>query len=119
MLWHPTKLEIQDWGDFKELEFAQEEIERSWWYPIDWLVRYIYPDIYDSFFSEFHVILSDLLSKLETQQNNFQGGEPKEWTPFLIEWLKRISNVVSRVGDFWVDSIIEEYITEFVVDTIT
>ena len=69
-------------------------------------------------FFEFPIVLYEWLSKLATQQNNFQGGEPKEWTPFLIERLKRINNPISRVVDFWVDIIIEGYITDFVVDTI-
>ena len=30
-----------------------------------------------------------------------------------------VSNHISRVVDFWVDSILQGYITEFVVDTIT
>ena len=52
-------------------------------------------------------------------EKNFQGGEPTEWTPLLIEWLKRINNPISRAMDFLVDIIIKGYITEFVVDTIT
>ena len=64
-------------------------------------------------------MLHEWLCKLATQQRNFQGGEPKEWSPFLIERLKRMNNPISRVVDFWVDSILEGYIVEFVVDTIT
>ena len=37
----------------------------------------------------------------------------------MIERWKRVNNPISRVVDFWVDSILEGYITEFVVDTIT
>ena len=37
----------------------------------------------------------------------------------MIDRLKRASNLVSRAVDFWVYSILEEYINEFVVDTIT
>ena len=64
-------------------------------------------------------MLHEWLCKIETQQRNFQGGEPKEWSLFLIERLKRISNIISRAMEFWVDSILEGYITKFVVDTIT
>ena len=59
------------------------------------------------------------LSNLETQQTNFQGGEPREWDPQLIEWLKRVNNPVLRVVYFCVDSILEGYITDFGIDTIT
>ena len=105
--------------DFKELEFAREESEESRWNPIDWLGWYIYLDIYKILFYEFPIMLHEWLSKLETQQKIFQGGELKEWTSFLSERLKIIDNPISRVVDLWVDNIIEGYITEFVVDTIT
>ena len=106
MLWHPTKPKIQDWVDFKELEFAREESEGTQWNPTDWLGRYNYSDIYEIFFFYFPIVLHEWLSKLETQQRNFQGGEPREWSPRLIEWLKRVNNPISRVVDFWVDSIL-------------
>ena len=64
-------------------------------------------------------MLHELLSKLETQQRNFQGGEPTEWNPQLIQQLKSVRNPVSRAINFSVDSILQGYITEFVVDTIT
>ena len=119
MFWHPTKLEIQDWVDFKELEFAREESKGTQWNPTDWLGQYIYSYIYDILFSEFPIVLYEWFSMLETQQNNFQGGEPKEWILFLIERLKRINKPISRVVEFWVDIIIEGYITKLVFDTIT
>ena len=37
----------------------------------------------------------------------------------MIEWLKIINNPISMAVELWVDSIIEGYITEFFVDTIT
>ena len=64
-------------------------------------------------------MLHECLSNLETQERNFQEKEPKEWNPQLIQRLKSVSNPVSRAVDFWVGSILQGYITEFVVDTIT
>ena len=64
-------------------------------------------------------MLHEWLSKLATQQRNFQGGELKEWNPQLIERLEGVSNLVSMHVEIWVESILEGYITEFVVDTIT
>ena len=37
----------------------------------------------------------------------------------MIEQLKRVRNPMSRDVDFWIDNILEGYITEFFVDTIT
>ena len=42
-----------------------------------------------------------------------------EWNSQLIQRLKSVRNPVSRDIDFWVDKILQGYITEFVVDTIT
>ena len=66
-------------------------------------------------FSEFPIMLHEWLSKLVTQQRNFQGGEPKEWNPQLIQGLEGASNLVSRDVDFWIDSILEGYITELLL----
>ena len=79
------KPEIQDWVDFKALEFTQEERKGSRWNPTEWLGRYLYTDIHEIFFSKFPIMFHEWLSKLETQQGNFQGVEPKEWNLQLIE----------------------------------
>ena len=67
MFWHPTKLKIQEWVDFKALEFTREESEGSWLNPVKWFKQYIYTDIHEIFFSDFHVLLYEWLLKLETQ----------------------------------------------------
>ena len=119
MLWHSTKPEIQDWVDFKALEFAQEERKGSRLNPTEWLGWYFYTCIHDIFFFELPILLHEWLSKLATQQIYFQGREPTEWNPQLIRRLKSVSNFVSRVVDFWVNNILQGYITEFVVDMVT
>ena len=65
----------------KELESALKESEGSQWNPIDWLGQYIYTYIHDILFYEFLIVLHEWLSKLVTHQRNFQGREPREWTP--------------------------------------
>ena len=105
--------------DFKALEFAQKESKGSWWNPTKWLGQYLYTDIHEISFSEFPIVLHEWLSNLETQQRNFQGGEPMEWNPQLIQQLKSMRNPMSRAIEFSVDSILQGYITKFVVDIIT
>ena len=63
-------------------------------------------------------MLHEWLLKLVTQQRNFQG-ESTEWNRQLIRQLKSVSNPVLRAVDFWVDRILQGYIIEFVVDTMT
>jgi len=38
-----------------------------------------------------------------------------EWTPEKIQQLKEISNPISRVVDFWIDSILKGYVIEFAI----
>ena len=57
MFWHLTKLEIQDWVDFKEIKFAREETKRSLLSSTEWLERYLYRDIHEIFFNEFLSVL--------------------------------------------------------------
>ena len=75
MFWHPTKPKIQDWVDYKALEFAQEESEGSQLSPMEWLERYLYTDIHEIFFSKFPIVLHEWFSKLATLKKKFQGGE--------------------------------------------
>ena len=85
MLWHLIKDEIQYWVYFKASKFAQEESKGYWLNRAEWLGRYLYTNIHHIFFFEFPIVLHEWLSKLETQQRNFQGGEPMEWNPQLIQ----------------------------------
>ena len=54
-----------------------------------------------------------------TRQLNFLRKEPVEWNDQLVSEITSVSNAISRAIDFWVDSILQGYITKFVVDTIT
>ena len=118
MFWRPIKLEIQQWVDFKALEFAREENEGSWLNPAKWLERYLYTDIHEIFFFEFHILLYEWFFKWPTQWKKFQERESREWSPQLIQQLKRTSNPISKSIDFLVDSILGGYITKVIIDTI-
>ena len=84
-----------------------------------WVDEYIYSDIHEVFFIEFPIILYEWLTILETRQTNFQRREAVEWNDQLVHEVSSASNAISRAIDFWVDSILQGYITKFVVDTIT
>jgi len=58
------------------------------------------------------------LSKLAKQKRCFWGDEPLVWTPELINRLKNVDNNISRAVDYWLDSILGGYITDFVVETL-
>ena len=78
----------------KESEFARKESEGSRWTSKNLLEQYIYSNIHDIFFVEFPIMLHEWLSKLATQQINFQGGEPRERNLQLIERMKRVINPI-------------------------
>ena len=71
------------------------------------------------FFAEFPIILHEWLSILVTRQTNFHRREAFKWSDKLDHKVTSVSNTISIVVDFWVDSILQGYITEFEVDTIT
>ena len=75
MFWHPRKLEIQDWVDFKALEFALEGSKGSQSNLMRWIEQYIYMDIHVILFSSGPIVLYEWFSKLTTRRKNFQGGE--------------------------------------------
>ena len=54
-----------------------------------------------------------------TKKTNFQRRETVEWSDQLVREVTSVSNTISRAVDFWVDSTLQEFITKFVVDTIT
>ena len=53
------------------------------------------------------------------RQTNFQRREADKWSDQLVREVTSVSNTISRAIDFWVDSILQGYITEFAVEAIT
>ena len=82
----------------------------------DWLQRYILTYIHEIFFGGIHQELFEWLARLVDTQFKIRSRPPVVWMPALIQKVKRVDNVVSRVVDHWFDSTIGGYITEFVVD---
>ena len=64
-------------------------------------------------------MLHEWLSRLATRQTTFQRREAVEWSDQLVYEITNVSNPISIVVDFWVDNILQGYIIEFAVETIT
>jgi len=97
------------------LEFAEREninLRRS---NKDWLQDHIFIDIHEQFFAEFPIILSEWMLRLKDESAWCSNGESKEWMPENIQQLKEISNHISRAIDFWINSILKGYVTEFAI----
>ena len=58
-----------------------------------------------------------MIFEINPSKEMLSMGEPKSWMLELIQWLKSVNNKISCVVDYWVDSILEGYITEFTVNT--
>ena len=59
------------------------------------------------------------LSRLEENKNSSHSDKHVEWTPEVIQRLKKTDNSISRAVDFWPNSLLEGFVTEFTVDTLT
>jgi hypothetical protein len=83
-----------------------------------WLQRYVYIDLHEIFFGEFLNILTEWLERLVEKTRRFKETARMNWTPKLIIQLNDVSNLTNRAFEFWLDSILGGYITEFTVDCI-
>ena len=119
MLWHSMKNEIEDWMDSKTLEFVQEESAGTQLSAENWVDEYIYSNIHEIFLVDIPILLHEWLSRLVTKKTNFHRRDTVEWSDHLVREVASVRNTISRDVDFWVDSILQGYITEFAVDTIT
>ena len=68
---------------------------------------------------EFPIILNEWLSNLATRHTNFQRRGVADWTNQLTQEVVQVSNLISIAVDFCIDSILEEYVTKFIVEAIT
>ena len=57
-----------------------------------------------------------MVFKVGNATDNIQRREVVEWNDQLVREITSVSNSISRAVDFWVDNILQGYITEFVVD---
>ena len=81
-----------------------------------WFDRYIHEDPHKWFFCEFPILLHEWLEKFTSKKTKFRG-ESSSWTPELIQELQEIDNKASQAVESWLDSILQGYITDFVVET--
>jgi len=107
---------IYDWLKQKQLELVVRENINPNRSAKDWLQDYIYSDLHEIFFCEFPIILSEWLLRLCEYNATWRIDGPREWTLELIQQLKELSNLISCAIDFWIDSILRGYITEFAIE---
>ena len=116
--WHVSKEEIQKWVESKEKEFTERENKTPQLSVKDWLQRYIFTNLHESFFSTFPIELHTWLSILVENETFSRSVRPMEWTPEAIQRLQQIDNPISCVVYFWLNSLLEGLVTEFAMDTL-
>jgi hypothetical protein len=80
------------------------------------LDKYSFTDLHEVFFYKFPHILQEWIKRLKYSHPTNQIRQ-LEWNPEDIMQLQRVDNKFTCAVDFWLDNIIVEFITEFVVDT--
>ena len=84
----------------------------------DWLQRYIFTHLHEILFATFPSELHAWLSRLTENKTSTRNDKLAEWTPEAIQRLKCTNNSISRVVDFWLNSLLEGFVIEFIVDTL-
>ena len=116
MVLNPTRQEIQDWFDQKIRDFVEKEKQNPELTIDQQLENYMHDGPLKYFFSEFFIIFYDWLARLTYRKTNLQGGEPTRQTSELIQQFQEVDNKASRDVEVCIASILEGYITEFMVD---
>jgi len=114
----PSKEEINAWVEQKERTFSAEENKNSKISTEEWLQRYFFTDLHEILFSEFPIIFYEWIALIAKKKNCFRKDTPTIWNAVSINRLKSVSNSISRAADYWFDSILGGYITEFTIDTV-
>ena len=78
--------------------------------------RYVHTKLQEFFFGKFPIILTECLERLVENTRRYKAGAPRNWTPELVRQLNSVSNTTTHAIDFWLDSILGGYITDFFID---
>jgi hypothetical protein len=76
----------------------------------------VFIDLHEIFFGEFLIILTEWLKMIVEDIGRYQVESLRNWTPELIRQLNIVSNKFSHGVDFWLNSILRGYITDFSID---
>ena len=119
MFWRPLVKEISDWIEETYLKFAEQENKDPHRSSDEFLQRYIFTDVHEIFFGSIHIKLHQWLPRLTERKTNFKEDQFLDWTPTIINILKRVNNAISQTVYFWTTRTLEAFVTEFTIDTST
>ena len=114
--WRPEKKEIDQWFEKKIQEFAVRENCSAKLTTSKWNNKYIFTEIYKIFFITFATELQEWLTRLVDFQKCWKDEWVMQWTPKLVQQLKKTDNIITRTVDHQVDSVIGGFVMEFKID---
>jgi hypothetical protein len=76
--WNPTKKDIERWLETKQLKFVKKYNRISRYTPLQYLERYVFTDLHETFFCYFPELLQELILRLK-------DNHPTNWIR-LVEW---------------------------------
>ena len=83
--------------------------------PHKYLDKYVFSNLHEVFFYDFPHVLQEWLLRLKDNHPMNQIIQIK-WNPVEITQLQQVDNKFTRTVDFWLESILAGFITEFAVD---
>jgi hypothetical protein len=66
-MWRPTKEEIREWWNTKEIEFAVDQNHNPWINAKEWLQRYVFTYLHEIFFVDFLNVLEEWIQRFIEQ----------------------------------------------------
>jgi hypothetical protein len=100
MFWRPNKKEITEWIERKKREFSREQNRNPWLNDEHRLQRYVFIDLYEIFFGEFSIILTEWLERIVKNIGRYRDEAPRKWTPELIRQINTVNSNVSHAIEF-------------------
>ena len=112
----PERKEIEDWFKRQIQEFTVKENRSEKLTAKRWKNRYILTESYEIFFVNFAIELQEWLARLVEFQKCWKDEQVTQWTPELLEQLEKTNNTITRTVEYWVDSVLGGFVTEFAID---
>jgi hypothetical protein len=83
-MWRPTKEDIREWLNTKEIEFAVDQNHNIIINVEEWLQRYVFTNFHEIGFAEFPNNLAKWIQIFVEQPRRYRTGVSRNWTLELI-----------------------------------
>jgi len=116
MRWYPYREEIPNWLTIKEHEFALLETQGLRVNLNRWKDKYLYIDMYETFFVELPYLLYEWLKRKTANNLDLWPLEPVVCDQATLDRVKTLENKWTQAIDLWLARVNEGYIIGLVVE---